>query len=420
MMNPNRKKPMVFICYMKRDVLKAEELFKYLDKAGADPWMDMISLKPGNRVEPKIKNAVKDSDAFVVCLRPEFNKYGFRQKEIRWAIDALEMRPPETEFIIPFIIKPFGKLPNWCKPYHVGAYRKEPTSIKDFITAINDHCNANLELGVREIKYILSKQNYIRLKKYLLENAEDIKINEQWNFYYYDESYVILSQKAMARLRVEKLLEQESSGHPYRILLTFKKNAVTYSDGTENRSERNFELTKKLADVFTKNPEFDVIKFVRNLDFDNNLREAFKPIFELFKGEFCREGIESFDKLKLNMCCYMKNLRFKAITHNDLTLELDMFTTNGRQYYELEVETQKVDEARRDEYIHLLFAALDIPIVCPKAKSGRYPPKVAIMLDDAGISNLEVRLAKGKVNAEKLIKKKHKEVCPTCQELLKP
>jgi adenylate cyclase class IV len=407
---------------MKKDESKAKEVFNHLKIAGADPWLDMISLKPGNKLEHKIKKAVKNSDAFVVCLRPEFNKYGFRQREVRWAREALEMRTPETEFIIPFIIKPCRKLPNWCKPYHAGNYRTEPTSIKDLIAAINEHCNANLVLGVREIKYILSKQYYNRLKRYLLGNAEDIKTTEQWNFYYYDEFDVFLNQKAMARLRVEKLSEQESSNQIDRILLTFKTNAVTCPDGTEIRPEKNCDLTEKLAAEFHKNAEFtekDVIKFVNNLDFDNHLREDFKPFLESLKGEFYREGIESVDKLKLNMRCKMKNLRFRAITRHELTLELDMFTTNRGEYYELEVETNEIDEARRDEYIHLLFATLNIPIVCPKEKLGRYPPKVAIMLHDAGIINLEGRLTKGKVNAEELIRKTHKEVCSICQALFK-
>ncbi len=421
MIDANRKKPKVFICYMKQDESKAEELFKYLENAGADPWMDMRSLRLGNQWESRIKKAVAESDAFVVCLRPGFEDIGFRQEEVKWAFDASQLRPSEIGFIIPFIIEPCD-LPNWCKKFHAGAHRTEAASIKDLIAAINEHCNANLVLGVREIKYILSKQHYIRLKKYLLKNAEDIKRTDQWNFYYYDEFKVILDQKAMARLRFENLLKQDSSSHFDKILLTFKTKPATCLDGTEIRPESNFDLTEKLTVEFNKNVKFtkkDVKNFVNNIDFGKHLARYFKPFLESLKGEFYHEGIKSVDKLKLNMCCQMKNLRFRAITHNELTLELDKFTTDKGEYYELEIETQEAIEARRDEYIHLLFATLDIPIVCPKEKFGRYPPKVAIMLHDAGIINLEGRLDKGKDSAEKLIKKTHKEMCSSCQALLK-
>ena len=247
----SRKKPKVFICYMKRDVAKAEELFEYLSVAGADPWLDTQSLNLGDVWEDEIKKAVSESDAFVVCLRPEFDTIGFRQKEIRLALETLQMRPSETGFIIPFIIEPC-ELPIWSKRFHAGAHHSDPSTLKDLIAAVNKHCNANLVESIREIKYILGKRHYIRLKNYLYDNADNIKITEQWNFYFYDECEVIISEKAMVRLRVESVLEQESLSHLDRILFTIKTNAVPRPDGTEIRPEKNYDLTEDFADLMSE------------------------------------------------------------------------------------------------------------------------------------------------------------------------
>lgn len=162
----------------------------------------------------------------------------------------------------------------------------------------------------------------------------------------------------------------------------------------------------------------DVEEFIARLSFDNHLSDYLLPVWESLSSEFSLGGIKSFDKLRLNRRGKMKNLRFRAITRNGLTLELDRYTTDSGEYHELEVETLQKNEARRDEYIHLLLAALDIPIVCPTDQLGRYPPKIAVMLHDANIFSLQGRLATGKACAEELIKKTHREACSTCQVLL--
>ena len=84
--------PKVFICYAKKDASNANELFEELQTAGANPWLDKRKLELGDDWEYEIKKAVKEADVFVACLSPGFDDVGFRQREVRWALEALELR----------------------------------------------------------------------------------------------------------------------------------------------------------------------------------------------------------------------------------------------------------------------------------------------------------------------------------------
>ena len=152
-MTEDNKSVRVFICYSKQDRKEAEELFDRLKEAGADPWMDKKKLVLGDNWEQEIKSAVAQSDAFLVCLRPGFNDTGFRQREIRWAIEALERRPLGRGFIIPFIVQPcqFSDLPEWCTPIHVGSDLTARTSFEEVLRALEKHqgWRPHLEQAIR-------------------------------------------------------------------------------------------------------------------------------------------------------------------------------------------------------------------------------------------------------------------------------
>jgi TIR domain len=125
----------IFICYAKVDQGKADSLFRYLKKSGFDPWMDKHRLVLGDNWELEIKRAVTQCDAFVPCLRPGFDEIGFRQQEVRWALEALGTRPHSPNFIVPFILEPCN-LPEWCKPFHAGDHLHARTTPGDLIEAL--------------------------------------------------------------------------------------------------------------------------------------------------------------------------------------------------------------------------------------------------------------------------------------------
>lgn len=140
--------PKVFICYQKLDYDKARDLFDHLKQSGMDPWLDKHKLVLGDDWEHEIKKAVAQADAFVVCLRPGFDEIGYRQKEVRWALEALELRPPGGGFIIPFIVEPC-ELPAWCRPFHAGNLSSH-TSFDDVIKAVRKHCAAPLQTSLKQ------------------------------------------------------------------------------------------------------------------------------------------------------------------------------------------------------------------------------------------------------------------------------
>jgi tetratricopeptide (TPR) repeat protein len=141
--------PEVFICYMREDVDVAEELYAYLKSAGADPWLDRKNLVYGDDYESEIRNAIRQSELFVACLRPGFDEKGFRQREVRWALAEAERRPPGKAFMIPFIVEPC-ELPDWANRIHAGADLSRRTMPFDILRAIDKHCGTALASSARE------------------------------------------------------------------------------------------------------------------------------------------------------------------------------------------------------------------------------------------------------------------------------
>jgi hypothetical protein len=139
------RKPRVFISYARQDEARALHLYRSLASAGVEPWLDREKLVLGDDWELEIKRAVAASDVFVVCLRPGFDEIGFRQKEVRWALEALQRRPIGRGFIIPYIIEACD-LPVWCEAIHAGRDLSEPTPFEDLLSAIEKHTGRQLWL----------------------------------------------------------------------------------------------------------------------------------------------------------------------------------------------------------------------------------------------------------------------------------
>ena len=49
----------------------------------------------------EIRKAVREVDVVVVCLSKQFNQTGFRQKEVRIALEEADKKPEGEIFIIP-------------------------------------------------------------------------------------------------------------------------------------------------------------------------------------------------------------------------------------------------------------------------------------------------------------------------------
>lgn len=92
----------IFLSYASPDSEQARKLFEFLRGRGADPWLDVENLLPGQDWKLEIQKALEDADVIVLCLSKEsVSREGYVQKEMRLAMErGLEM--PEGEiFLIP-------------------------------------------------------------------------------------------------------------------------------------------------------------------------------------------------------------------------------------------------------------------------------------------------------------------------------
>lgn len=99
---PDPKRPLkVFLCHARADRDPVRGLYTRLTKDGVDAWFDKAKLLPGQDWELEIRKAVREADVVVVCLSKQFNQAGFRQKEVRLALDTAMEQPEGEIFIIP-------------------------------------------------------------------------------------------------------------------------------------------------------------------------------------------------------------------------------------------------------------------------------------------------------------------------------
>ena len=99
---PEAKRPLkVFLCHAHSDATAVRALYNRLVEDGVDAWLDKEKLLPGQDWEYEIRKAVRDSDVVVVCLSKQFNQAGFRQKEVRLALDTAMEKAEGEIFIIP-------------------------------------------------------------------------------------------------------------------------------------------------------------------------------------------------------------------------------------------------------------------------------------------------------------------------------
>jgi formylglycine-generating enzyme required for sulfatase activity len=96
------KRPLkVFLCHAHADRDTVRSLYTRLTQDGVDAWLDKEKLLPGQDWELEIRKAVREADVVVVCLSKKFNQAGFRQKEVRLALDTAMEQPEGEIFVIP-------------------------------------------------------------------------------------------------------------------------------------------------------------------------------------------------------------------------------------------------------------------------------------------------------------------------------
>jgi hypothetical protein len=129
-MSEEPKRPLkVFLCHASSDKPTVRELYQRLIKDGVDAWLDKEKLLPGQDWELEIRKAVREADVVVVCLSKQFNQAGFRQKEVRLALDTAMEKPEGEIFIIPARLEECEILESlrkwhWVDLFEDDGYRK--------------------------------------------------------------------------------------------------------------------------------------------------------------------------------------------------------------------------------------------------------------------------------------------------------
>lgn len=100
-MNTNQRSLKVFLCHAHADRDSVHKLYDRLIKDGVDAWLDKEKLIPGQDWRSEIRKAVCAADVVVVCLSSHFNQTGFRQREVRFALDTAMEKAEGEIFIIP-------------------------------------------------------------------------------------------------------------------------------------------------------------------------------------------------------------------------------------------------------------------------------------------------------------------------------
>jgi hypothetical protein len=98
-----RRRPrQVFINYARADKERVKPIYRWLQEAGAVPWMDETDVPPGAKWEYRINNAIWRSHYFIACLsRNSVNREGVLQDEIERALEIWEDKGEDAIFLIP-------------------------------------------------------------------------------------------------------------------------------------------------------------------------------------------------------------------------------------------------------------------------------------------------------------------------------
>jgi formylglycine-generating enzyme required for sulfatase activity len=115
----------VFLCHAHSDKDAVRTLYARLKREGVDVWLDKEKLLPGADWEFEIRKAVREADVVVVCLSKQFNQAGFRQKEVRIALDAAMEKPEGEIFIIPARLEECDSLESLNRWHWVDLFERD-------------------------------------------------------------------------------------------------------------------------------------------------------------------------------------------------------------------------------------------------------------------------------------------------------
>jgi RNA-directed DNA polymerase len=161
----------VFLCHSSTDKPTVFDLYERLTTDGVDAWLDKEKLLPGQDWELEIRKAVREADLVIVCLSKEFNQAGFRQKEVKLALETALEKPEGEIYIIPARLEECETLESLRRLHWVNLF--EDDGYKKLMQALS----LRAEKVEADFNRVNSKPNIGKLEEYSLVGQMGILTN---------------------------------------------------------------------------------------------------------------------------------------------------------------------------------------------------------------------------------------------------
>jgi hypothetical protein len=96
-------KPHVFLSHVREDAVRIERLSADLEARGIRTWIDRNQIKPGQRWQDAIEDAIRSGAFFVACFSKAYaaRPRSYMNEELSIAIEEVRLRPEEASWFIP-------------------------------------------------------------------------------------------------------------------------------------------------------------------------------------------------------------------------------------------------------------------------------------------------------------------------------
>jgi hypothetical protein len=96
-------RPHVFLSHVREDAERVERLAAELEARGIGTWIDRHRIRPGQRWQKAIEDAIRSGAFFVACFSKAYAARGrsYMNEELLLAIEEVRLRPEEAAWFIP-------------------------------------------------------------------------------------------------------------------------------------------------------------------------------------------------------------------------------------------------------------------------------------------------------------------------------
>lgn len=104
----------VFLSYLREDSTQVEQLVRALGRYGIDAWTDRGKIRPGQRWQDAIRQAIQEGNFFLACFSTAYASriQSYMNEELNLAIAQLRQRPRDRIWFIPVLLNACD-VPDW-------------------------------------------------------------------------------------------------------------------------------------------------------------------------------------------------------------------------------------------------------------------------------------------------------------------